>query len=233
MTNYNFNINRTEDNDGGEVTVYRTATAVINNYTLSGYCTNGTVTFYSSNSYNTQITTANYGTVVYYRCVGNEGYDDITGSLTVNENDFSLNTSSYVASVNIDAMIRLSYVMTFAKAGSNYGSWQNSSLTMYYGDKLSRSSNTVTCRTWNDNTVRWTNTFTNDSAPEWNYSVEYNNITSPVSSAQTITATTSRSRKVYTITFNGDGYCSWSSSTLTGYYGDIISRNGKTVSIYK
>ena len=124
------------------------------------------------------------------------------------------------------------YTISFSRSGS-YGSWGSSSKTAYYGDNISRSGNTVTCYQGSTSTSRWTNTFTNGSDAGYDYTLSYSSISSPVTDDQTITATTGRSRKTYTITFSNGTYGSWSTGSMTVEYGDTISRSGSTYTIYR
>lgn len=131
---------------------------------------------------------------------------------------------------------RQTFTITFALGGSNYGSWSTASIAVEYGDTISRSGNTVTIKKWDDASAnRGTSTFTNGSTTGYDYSVSYNDITSPITADQTVTATTSRTRKTFTITFalGGSNYGSWSKSSITAQYGDTISQSGNTVTVYK
>ena len=121
MTDYNFNVTRTEEDEGGSVTVYRTATPSINTYDLIGTCTNATVTFYSNPEKTISIARANYGSTVYYRCKGNTGYDNKEGSLTVDEATFNLNKTSLRATIDLGSVSRLQYVTTMALGGEQFG----------------------------------------------------------------------------------------------------------------
>lgn len=172
----------------------------------------------------------------------NRGISTFTNGSTTGY-DYSVSYNDITSPITADQTVtattsrtRKTFTITFALGGSNYGSWSKSSITAQYGDTISRSGNTVTVYKWDDtSTARDSSTFTNGSATEYTYSVSYNTPTSPITAAQTITATTSRSRKTFTITFalGGSNYGSWSKSSITAQYGDTISRSGNVVTIYK
>lgn len=172
----------------------------------------------------------------------NRGTSTFTNS-SATEYDYNVSYNTITSPITADQTVtattsrtRRTFTITFALGGSNYGSWSKSSITAQYGDTISRSGNTVTVYKWDaTSTARDSSTFTNGSATEYTYSVSYNTPTSPITAAQTITATTSRSRKTFTITFalGGSNYGSWSKSSITAQYGDTISRSGNVVTIYK
>ena len=169
------------------------------------------------------------------------GWKTYTTSITWNAetgyafaNNASSTTTTVVPGENTcSANNTKSYTITFSLGGDNYGSWGNDSKTAYHGDVISRSGNTVTCKQGSTSTNRWTNTFTNGSATGYDYSVSYSSITSPVTGAQTITATTSRSRKIFTITFSNGTYGTWNTASVGVEYGDTISKSGTKLTIYK
>ena len=172
-------------------------------------------------------TAFNIGSTVYAYATLSTGYNPDSGWTLISGSTYRIGSKT----VNVDTTQNdfgtangslKSFTITFALGGSNYGSWGSATKTAYYGDKITRSGNTVTCYIGSTSTARWTNTFTNGSATGYTYSVSYNSITSPVTGIQTITATTSRSLNSYTITFTGT-YCTWGSSTKTAYYGDTLS----------
>ena len=100
---------------------------------------------------------------------------------------------------------RTQVTIAFDKGGSNYGSWESIFKIAYYGDIIERINDTINCYKYDDNTIRWTNTFTNGSATGYTYSVAYSTITSPVTSNQIITATTSRTANIYNINYTMNG----------------------------
>ena len=128
---------------------------------------------------------------------------------------------------------RISFTVSFAKGGSNYGSWSSTSVTAYYGDYIQRSGNTITIYKWDaTSTARHTVTFTNGSATGYTYSVSYTN--GPTTKTQlnrsttyTVTATTSRTPNAYTFTFtltNANGV-----ATCSGYGGTRLLADGGTI----
>lgn len=129
----------------------------------------------------------NIGDTVYGFAVLQTGYNPPDGWIPVSGAIFRVDSGMTVAVSGNDFGTQngslKSFTITFSKGGKSAGSWGSSSKIAYYGDTLTRSGNTVTC----SGTASWTNTFT----PGTPYNVSYNSITSPVTSAQTITATTS------------------------------------------
>ena len=179
-------------------TITFTKNSNIASITITYYNTSGTqvTTTYT----NSATITAQQGTAYSWSVATNTGYtaSQSSGSGTLTSNITISPTASLTA-----------YTITFAKGGSNYGSWGSSTKTAYYGDRLTRSGNSVICEYYYANleqwVERWTNTFTNGSATGYTYSVSYSSISTPVSSNQTITATTSRTANTYTISYVMNG----------------------------
>ena len=79
-------------------------------YTLYGECENASVKFYSDSGLTTEITQATYGNTIYYKCTGNSGYQDKTGSLIVNttqQGDYSFvfdYTTNHTASIDLGSV---------------------------------------------------------------------------------------------------------------------------------
>lgn len=79
-------------------------------YTLYGECDNATVKFYSNSGLTTEITQASYGDTIYYKCIGNTGYQDKSGSLVVDttqQGDYSFifdYTTNHTASVDLGSV---------------------------------------------------------------------------------------------------------------------------------
>ena len=79
-------------------------------YTLYGECDNASVKFYSDSGLTTEITQATYGNTIYYKCTGDSGYQDKTGSLIVNttqQGDYSFifnYTTNHTASVDLGSV---------------------------------------------------------------------------------------------------------------------------------
>lgn len=206
MSNNNFEITRSYSNDGGEVTISRTATPTTNTYSLIASCTNATVTFYSDSNLSNQISSASYGSTVYYYCNGNTGYNNKSGSLTVNENDFSLNTGNLTASVDLGSVSLQTFTITFI---NEYNSNQNQSGTWNYGDTPSYSG-TPTRSADNYNTYTFAG---------WTPSV------STVTGNATYTAVWTPKPIPYTITWRWQSsYGTWTTTTETYYYGNTPSR---------
>ena len=138
-----------------------------------------------------------------------------------------LNRSSTYAVSAAQDWARKTFTITFALGGSNYGSWSKSSITAQYGDTISRSGDVVTIYKWDaTSTARDSSTFANGSATGYTYSVSYNTPTSPITAAQTMTATTSRTANDYNITitkntgistiyYKVNGASSWTSTTAS------------------
>ena len=100
---------------------------------------------------------------------------------------------------------RIPYTITFSN--TSYGTWSNGSgspktLTAYYGDKITRSGNTVTCYKWDaTTTARWTNTLnanTNTAQYSYTATASGDNINS-VTSTATFGATSSRTTNKYNV----------------------------------
>lgn len=167
-----------------------------------------------------------YGDSIYISASPSTGYE-------LDAYTYSIESITGNTTINITAHLK-SYTITFALGGSQYGSWGSATKTAYYGDVLSRNGNTVTCYQGSSSTARWTNTFTNGSATGYTYSVSYNSITSPVTGAQTITATTSRSLTIWHVYITaGDGissvYLSTSSTATSGDSSGAYFQYGSTV----
>ena len=228
MTNYNFDITRTEANDGGNVTVYRTATSSTNTYTLSSTYTNGSITYYKELAHTTVITSAKYGTTVYYVGSSDTGYTGTpSGSVVVNESNMTLNKTDLTATKSYGSATRITWSLAVTQSDYvtgwrykiNNGSWVNK-----------EDSFTISDIDYDEKVLIEGVSNENDSAYTYgSYSgtgtFEYGD------SATTISC--SRTRRSYTLTFTDGDYGSWSSSSVTIYYGDIISRSGNKVYVYK
>ena len=220
------------------INIYATFSSTVNPYDITiikntginkiYYKVNGASSF---TEWTSGTVSANYGTTVYWYATATTGYtgDDIGSSSS--PKSFTMGTS---ATISPTATLN-SYTITFSKGGKEVGSWGSATKTAYYGDVISRSGNTITCKQGSSSTDRWTNTFTLGDA----YSVSYNSITSPVTGAQTITATTGV--KSYTLTFSvtNGGYGSYSvTRTPHSEYGAPTAEtwsaiaNGGTKTIY-
>ena len=121
MSYVNSDITRTEVDDGGSVEVYGVATPSLQVYTLIGNYTNGSVTF-KKNS--VVVTQAEYGSSLTYTCSPNTGYQgSASGSLTLNDSDFSLDISTHQATVSLGSATRITWSLSVTQ--SNYiTSWR-------------------------------------------------------------------------------------------------------------
>lgn len=123
---------------------------------------------------------------------------------------------------------RTSFTVSFAT--TDYGTWSNgNSLTAYYGDKVTRSGNTVTCYKWDaTSTVRWTNTlnpFTNTAQYTYTATASGNG-SSSLTDNISFSATSTRTLNSYTITWSyQSAYGVWTTATETYNYGDTPSRS--------
>jgi len=131
MSYVNSDITRTDEDDGGSVEVYGIATPSLQVYTLIGNYTNGSVTFRKNS---VVVTQAEYGSSLTYTCTPNTGYQGgASGSLTLNNSDFSLNMSTHQATVSLGSASRITWSLSVTQ--SNYvtswrykidsGSWVN------------------------------------------------------------------------------------------------------------
>ena len=106
-----------------------------------------------------------------------------------------------------------------------------SSISLTYYSFNSSSQTTVTAAGTYYGKASSAYSWTATAATEYNISSGSGSGT--LSSAITIAPTASR--KTFTITFalGGSNYGSWSKSSITAQYNDIISRSGDTVTVYK
>ena len=76
---------------------------------------------------------------------------------------------------------------------------------------------------------------TNQSEAAWNYGTPSGpgTYTYNGTKARTLTLSSTRSRKEFTITFSGPNYGAWDYATRTAQYGDTISKSGTVVTCYK
>ena len=146
----------------GNTTVSPTATRKTSTVTITinSNVSSIDLVYYNSNGVQTTTTFSNSGSVIaqqgrwcLWNAYGDEGY-------TLSENGGGTTELTGDMTINPTAT-RNSYTITFAKGGSNYGSWGSTTKTAYYGDILARSGNTITCYKYDNGTTRWTNTFTN------------------------------------------------------------------------
>lgn len=147
----------------------------------------------------------------------NYGTPSGTGTFTYNGTKARTTTLSSTRS-------RKEFTITFS--GPNYGTWDYATRTAQYGDIISKSGTVVTCYKWDaTSTARWTNEVSaSATTAQYSYSTPtIGNITSPVTAAQTISATNDRTLRSYTITFTNPTYGSWSNATRTAYYGDYLA----------
>lgn len=103
---------------------------------------------------------------------------------------------------------RKSYTISFAT--TTYGSWNGgTSKTAYYGDKITRSGNTVTCYKWDaTTTARWTNTLNaNSNTTQYTYTATASgsNIDS-ITAAASFGATSTRTTNKYAVNFTLGSY---------------------------
>lgn len=95
-------------------------------YKLVGTATNGTVTFYSNSGRTTKITSANYGDTIYYKALGNTGYNNITttGTTTLNTTNFTfanIGTAGTNATFNAGSCTAKTKSVTFNANGGTGG----------------------------------------------------------------------------------------------------------------
>lgn len=118
-----------------------------------------------------------------------------------------------------------SFTISFS---STYCSWGSSSKTAYYGDTLTVSGTTVTC----SGTASWTNTCSAYSqTDQYSYDTpSISNGTGTVTAARTVTGTSSRSERYYTLSFSNGTTGYWDSTAgISAPYSASVSRSGNTI----
>ena len=145
-----------------------------------------------------------YGTTVYLFFKLSTGYDAPSGS-SYNSTNGCYYYSAVIKDTKDFGTISCSpsaYTATFT--GPSYGSWAYGSRTIYFGDKIATSGQTVTCYVGQGSTVRWTNTVSaSGTTAEYSYSTPTisNGSYASVSGNCTITATNSRTKRTYPVYF--------------------------------
>lgn len=134
---------------------------------------------------------------------------------------------------------RKSYTITFTKP--TYGSWANATRTAYYGDIISSSGTTVTCKKWDStSTNRWSNTATADTnTDEYTYSVgtiSGGDISSVTNNA-TITISSSATKNKYAVNIGTTtnckaSYLSTNSTATSGSSSGTAFDYGSTVYLF-
>lgn len=225
----------------GTQTISSTDTRTLNKYTITLSSTHG----YWTNSSSTTITSipnVNYGTAI-----------SKTGTtLTVGSNTYTFNKNADTAQYSYsnptigDVPATLtgnvtisgtatqtlrSYTVTFTNP--TYGAWGSTSKTAYYGDTLSVSSYTVTCK--QGSTTRWTNTCTaNAQTDQYTYALT-GTVSAPstVDGNETVSGPSStRTERSYNVTFTNGTYGTWNSTTaISAKYSDTISLSGNVVTV--
>ena len=194
-------------------------------------------------AYNSSSFSEYTGSTIYY---GDQFYWTATAAAEYNNPSLTYNNSSKVYtwigsqngsidSVSASGLVagsRKSFTISFGTTANKtlYGSWNSSSQTAYYGDKITVSGNSVICYKWDNNsTARWTVKVTASSNDaQYTYSavtIAESSIAS-VTAEATFTAYNTRTLNAYTITWK---YLSaypdtWTTATQTYNYGATPSR---------
>lgn len=182
------------------------------------------------------ITNLDYSTTITLTAVGTDG-ETTPWTFSGTGTKSCPTTTGITRSLSVTlSATRRSYTITFTKG--SYGSWSNTSRTGYYGDTISRSGDVVSIYKWDDGTLRDSSTYTlNSDTAQYSYSNTYSTITSPITSAQTIKSTDTRTLRTYTITL-ASTYGHWTNSsgtTITSIsdvaYGTSISKSSNVLTI--
>lgn len=229
---YDYSVNTS----GGTYTPATSSVSVVGSREVNTYdlenCvfTNGEVIFYDTND--NEITSAAYGDTVKYDLIGDTGYDDgVSGQVTVDENNFTLDTTTLNATKNFGSAVRTT--LNISLTDGTYGSWDVSSLDVKYGDTIVANSSTLNIYKWDEPQVlRTSATY---SLPEdtesYHYQAEYTGIVSPIINNLTISAEAIRTCKVSIDA--GDGissvYTSTNPNATTGSSTDAYYPTNSTV----
>lgn len=194
-------------------------------------------------AYNSSSFSEYTGSIIYY---GDQFYWTATAATEYNNPSLTYNNSSKVYtwigsqngsidSVSASGLVagsRKSFTISFGTTANKtlYGSWNSSSQTAYYGDKITVSGNSVICYKWDNNsTARWTVKVTASSNDaQYTYSavtIAESDIAS-VTAEAAFTAYNTRTLNAYTITWK---YLSaypdtWTTATQAYNYGATPSR---------
>lgn len=237
-------------NEANKTAVYKGSslgTCTAYKYSIQSYSITGGTVYWSTSQITTSggsttLSDVSYNTTVYWRIAASTGYDKPStyyGSMTLNDTNFTISsktssgTATYKGSDIADCS-RKSFTITFTDG--TYGSWSKASITAYYGDTISRSSNTINIYKWDASTTKRdssTYTLPSDTA-QYSYSTSYPTLTTPITSDQTIKPTDSRSDIPYPVSITaGTGiksvFLSTNSSATSGSSSGTSYDYGTTV----